>query len=215
MEYGLMLGFNKYVIPFQREGQSLPFNVAGLDTVKYTNQNFRIKAVSALDQAIAESAQEAVPRHNPDQLLQLFLMERELLYASLDSDGERNFFRLGEPIGFDLLNSFSGDDFVYFGRFASLRPESIMWRLRKLAAVLSGRRGSIPTRVAQGLITQQQLPFVERLFQNLRMLIIVTSDADKRKVTEQLTLQKLDYNVELVTVEEALAEVNSATPLNP
>lgn len=37
MEYGLMLGFNKYVIPFQRASQKLPFNVAGLDTIKYTN----------------------------------------------------------------------------------------------------------------------------------------------------------------------------------
>ena len=34
MEYGLILGFNKYVVPFQRKSQKLPFNVAGLDTVK-------------------------------------------------------------------------------------------------------------------------------------------------------------------------------------
>jgi len=34
MEYGLMLGFNKYVLPFQRASQRLPFNVAGLDTIK-------------------------------------------------------------------------------------------------------------------------------------------------------------------------------------
>jgi hypothetical protein len=40
MEYGLALGFNKYVIPFQRESQTLPFNVAGLDTVKYTKRDF-------------------------------------------------------------------------------------------------------------------------------------------------------------------------------
>src|SRR5262249_5756964 len=44
MEYGLMLGFNKYVIPFQQQAQKLPFNVAGLDTVKYTNETFEAKA---------------------------------------------------------------------------------------------------------------------------------------------------------------------------
>jgi len=43
MEYGLMLGFNKYVIPFQKDNQKLPFNVAGLDTIKYTNSNFERK----------------------------------------------------------------------------------------------------------------------------------------------------------------------------
>ncbi|MBV8274810.1 MAG: hypothetical protein JO170_06055, partial [Verrucomicrobia bacterium] len=31
-EYGLMLGFNKFIIPFQHEDHDLPFNVAGLDT---------------------------------------------------------------------------------------------------------------------------------------------------------------------------------------
>ena len=44
MEYGMMLGFNKFVIPFQRESQRLPFNVAGLDTVKYSAESFERKA---------------------------------------------------------------------------------------------------------------------------------------------------------------------------
>jgi len=39
MEYGLMLGFNKYIIPFQREDEALPFNVSGLDTIKYNKFN--------------------------------------------------------------------------------------------------------------------------------------------------------------------------------
>jgi len=42
MEYGLMLGFNKYVIPFQRASQKLPFNVAGLETIKYTNKTLSV-----------------------------------------------------------------------------------------------------------------------------------------------------------------------------
>ncbi len=41
MEYGLMLGFNKYILPFQHEEYSLAFNVAGLDTVKYDNTSFK------------------------------------------------------------------------------------------------------------------------------------------------------------------------------
>src|SRR5713101_3924198 len=61
MEYGLMLGFNKYVIPFQRESQALPFNVAGLDTVKYSNQNFERKASEAIDAAITTTQQGAMP----------------------------------------------------------------------------------------------------------------------------------------------------------
>jgi predicted nucleotide-binding protein len=44
MEYGLMLGFNKCVIPFQHEDYELPFNVSGLDTIKYNNASFKAKA---------------------------------------------------------------------------------------------------------------------------------------------------------------------------
>ena len=60
MEYGLMLGFNKYIIPFQRKEQKLPFNLASLDTVKYTNQDFERLASDAIDQAIAATEQKTV-----------------------------------------------------------------------------------------------------------------------------------------------------------
>lgn len=214
MEYGMMLGFNKYVIPFQREDQTLPFNVAGLDTVKYNNQNFQEKATAAISQAIAETTQEAVPTDSSDQPLQLFMMERGLLISPLDSDGDRNLYRLGDHLGFNLLVSFSGDEYVFFGRFASLRPESTVWRLQKLNAVLSGRRDSIPARVAQGLITQEQIPFVEQLFKTLRILVIVSSPGDKQTVVSQLTGNPIDYHVEVMTVEEVLTEIGQAIPGN-
>jgi predicted nucleotide-binding protein len=59
MEYGLMLGFNKYIIPFQRASQTLPFNIAGLDTIKYNNQDFERLASTAIEQAIQETRQDA------------------------------------------------------------------------------------------------------------------------------------------------------------
>src|SRR5436309_2113546 len=70
MEYGLMLGFNKYVIPFQRESQTLPFNVAGLDTVKYTNESFERKASEAIDAAIIATRQDTAPAFSHDQILE-------------------------------------------------------------------------------------------------------------------------------------------------
>lgn len=39
-EYGLMTSFNKKIIPIQKEGQDLAFNIRSLDTIKYTNTNF-------------------------------------------------------------------------------------------------------------------------------------------------------------------------------
>jgi predicted nucleotide-binding protein len=80
MEYGLMLGFNKYVIPFQRETQKLPFNIAGLDTIKYDNKNFADEAVSAIDQAINETNQNEVPKDTSDQMVNLFILSRNFLW---------------------------------------------------------------------------------------------------------------------------------------
>ncbi len=214
MEYGLMLGFNKYVIPFQHSDQSLPFNVAGLDTVKYTNQNFHQRAEEAIKNAIAETTQEDVPKDSSDQVLQLFLMERGFLVSPIDNDGDRNLFRLGDSLGFNLLNSFSGDEYAFLGKFTTLRAESTIWRLRKLNAVLTGRRSALPNRVAQGMITEQQLPFVDRLFQTLKILVIVTSYNDKKRITDQLTAQPLDYSAEILTIEEMFTEVDKAIPDN-
>jgi len=64
MEYGLMLGLNKYIIPFQHEDYRLEFNVAGLDTIKYNNNSFKAKAAAAIDQAISQTAQSS-PAANP------------------------------------------------------------------------------------------------------------------------------------------------------
>jgi hypothetical protein len=106
MEYGLMLGFNKYVIPFQRASQRLPFNVAGLDTIKYSDGDFEVRAASAIDQAIRETQQDAPPPFLPDQMLGTFLLTRNALVTPINTDGDRNMLQLGSPLGFNLLNDF-------------------------------------------------------------------------------------------------------------
>ena len=125
MEYGLMLGFNKYVIPFQREGQHLPFNVAGLDTVRYTNLTFEGKASAAIDVAIKATAQDAPAPFNPDQIVEAFLLSKRVLVVSINEPGDRNLFELGKPLGFNLLTTFDGMRYRYFGNFTSLRPETV------------------------------------------------------------------------------------------
>ncbi len=57
LEYGLMLAFKKHIIPFQREGDGLAFNIRPLDTIMYTNATFKDKADSAIDSAILASEQ--------------------------------------------------------------------------------------------------------------------------------------------------------------
>ena len=51
-EYGLMLEFKKQILPFQRKGYSLAFNIHPLDTLLYTKSDFRKIADNAIDSSI-------------------------------------------------------------------------------------------------------------------------------------------------------------------
>lgn len=209
MEYGLMLGFNKFVIPFQRAGQKLPFNVAGLDTIKYTNTDFEQKAKAAIINAITATAQDDVQTDSVDQQLQMFFLGRNMLVTAIDTNDERSIYRLGESIGFNLLNDFTGDRYIYFGMFASLRPELVIWRLRKFNELLNGRRSNIPSRVKAGLATKEQAQLAEQILNTLQILIVVTRKEDKHLVETGLGSQSINYPVEVLSIDDVLAEIQN------
>ncbi len=179
MEYGLMLGFNKYLVPFQQEDEILPFNVAGLDTVKYDKNNFESKASTAIDVAIKKTSQNQADLTNPDQIIQLFILSKKALYSAVDSAGEKNIFRMGSPFGFNLLNDFSGMIYIFFGNFTALRPEIVIWRLQMLNQLLTERMSSLKERIELGLVTPKQVELTENLFGKMKIWILVTSDDDK------------------------------------
>jgi len=209
MEYGLMLGFNKYVIPFQKASQKLPFNIAGLGTIKYDNKNFKDKAITAIEQAIKETNQEEVPKDTSDQLLEVFILSRNYVWSPVDSGGERNILRLGLPLGFNLLHDFAGNKYVFLGRFASLRPEAILWRLKKMNEMLNGRRGSIKQRVEDKIATPEQAALLERIFETLQIWVLVTSDGDKKAIQSELLKQPADYAIDIITIDEIILELSA------
>lgn len=209
MEYGLMLGFNKYVIPFQRASQRLPFNVAGLDTIKYTDRDLERQAVTAIEQAIDATEQGETPIGTTDQLLQMYLLSRNMLITYVDSEGEKNIYRLGEPLGFNLINDFPGVQYAFLGRFGNLRPETILWRLRKMNEILNGRLSSIDTRVAMGAATPEQAVTAKELFESLQLWVVVTSDQDKTTVLGELDRQSINYPVEVITVEDIRTQIET------
>jgi hypothetical protein len=181
MEYGLMLGFNKYVIPFQRQAQTLPFNVAGLDTVKYTNQDFEAKAATALDLAIRDTTQETVSAITPDQILEAFLLSQQVLVVSLNTEGDRTLFELGRPLGFNMLMTFDGMRYLYFGNFTALRAEAVLWRIRTLQQIFAARFGSLPERIKLGLasVGDSEAAAIKIFLERLQIWVLVTSDDER------------------------------------
>lgn len=205
MEYGLMLGFNKYVIPFQRSSQTLPFNVAGLDTIKYTDTDFERLAGEAIDQAIHETRQDTPSDYSPDQIQVNFLLTRRALVSPLTTDGERNIFELGRPLGFNLLNDFTGLNYMYFGNFTALRPEAAIWRVHMLTEILNGRRTSLDTRVEAEMTTEKEAQAAEDLLNRMEIWVLLTTNEDKEKVCE--ALGSTDYTVDVFSVAEVSSEL--------
>lgn len=206
LEYGLMLGFNKYIIPFQRQSDELPFDVAGLDTVKYTTQDFETKASAAIDQAIKATTQDNAPVTSPDQVIEAFLLSQQVMVVQITNEGDASLYELGRPLGFMMLMTFDGMRYRYFGNFTALRPEVVVWRLATLDQILNARFGSIPERLRMGLVQPQQAAMVQSFTAALEIWVLLNSDDQKQAVTQGLANSKLHFPVRLF----AMPEISSA-----
>jgi hypothetical protein len=207
MEYGLMLGFNKYVIPFQRSSQKLPFNVAGLDTVKYTNKEFEKLASDAIDLAISATSQESTKQPDLDQILQVFLMAKKALITPIDTVGDKTIYQMGAPLGFYLLNDFSAMKYMFLGNFTFLRPEIVLWRLKVLIEILGERKESMDKRIKAGIITKSQAEVLEDLLNNIQIWLIVTSKEDKESILKDIYKDKYSLAVQCFSLEDIDSEL--------
>ncbi|MBU6391928.1 MAG: hypothetical protein KGQ83_06795, partial [Planctomycetes bacterium] len=209
MEYGLMLGFNKYVIPFQRAVQKLPFNVAGLDTIKYNNRDFERLAATAIDQAIETTRQESISPLGANQITEVFLLTKKALITPLNNEGDKNIYQLGAPLGFNLLNDFSGMNYMYFGNFTALRPETVLWRLRMLTEILDGRRATLKDRVKVGVATEEQVQLLEELLQRLEIWLVVTSNEEKTVLNKVLNTSSQHYKTQVFSIGDVWNELEN------
>jgi len=105
LEYGMMMSLNKHIIPLQNEKYKLPFNISPLDTIKYTESNFKMKVTEAIDQAIEKFSAEGVAGPVPPGP-EIFTYYN--LHGYKISDVNLNFYKyvynLGSHLGFSLFN---------------------------------------------------------------------------------------------------------------
>ncbi len=209
MEYGLMLGFNKYVIPFQRAEQKLPFNVAALDTIKYTNETFAAQAATAVDQAVAATTPTSVPIVDLNQKLQTFVLLKGCSFARIETEGDKAIFDLGSPLGFNLLMTFAGTDYAFLGNFTPLRSEAVLWRVRMLYRAIDGRRSSWDARVKAGLITKDQVGVLDQILSRFQIWLIVNGDHDREAVKAALAAERPKYQTQVFSLADVDRELTS------
>jgi hypothetical protein len=186
VEYGMMLGFNKYILPFQHEDYQLAFNVAGLDTIKYDNQSFKAKAAAAIDQAVLETAQPSTEKTPVSPDVGAYLLTRGAIVTSLDNPGDNAIYQLGAVCGFNLCSAFSGNRYIYYGNFPKLQPSVIAWRVKKLVEIVDDRLSGLDFRVKKGIVTKEQQDLFSTMRQELEIWLLTKNTEDREAVRKLL-----------------------------
>lgn len=187
MEYGLMLGFRKYIVPMQRRRNSLAFNVQPLDTILYTNAEFKRVANDAIDSAILAAGTTARPGRalSSSESLIRYLGVRGLRVTQLNTDEARQVFGLGEFLGFNLLD---GPEIIYFGFFDTLDAKEIVFRLKLLIQRIDQAISDFEE-VTSKTLPPERLRQAEELRNRLRIEVLI--DADLPKVAIESRVREL------------------------
>jgi hypothetical protein len=210
MEYGLMLGFNKYIIPFQHENYSLPFNVSGLDTIKYDASSFASKASSAIDRAITDTKQDSrgETEINPD--IGAYLLLKDLIILHIDNIADREIFRIGQTCGFLLCCNLEGTQYVYFGNFTNLSPNAIAWRILKLEQIWKAKEKGNAIKLNLGVISSLQATLVAKVADEFLIIVLTNRDDDREKVLQALADGQPHPKLTLITRSEISESIEKA-----
>lgn len=202
MEYGLMLGFNKYVIPFQLEGLNLPFNVSGLDTVKYTSSNFNEKAEKAIDQALVDVKQDNLGMVDLSQGIHAYLLLKGAVFCDINNPDNKVLFDMGNVCGFNLCMEFDAIRYMYFGNFANLRADVVINRVKKLFEVWDSRTRGMFYKEQKGIITAQQKDMFFLMYSIFKVVVLVNSEDTKNIILNCPEFASLKERLDVVSVVE-------------
>jgi hypothetical protein len=194
MEYGLMMGFKKYVLPFQREGDVLAFNISPLDTIMYTKGSFKELANSSIDNAIIQTGTTSRPTRalTSSENLIKYIAIRGLRVAMLNSDEANYLYNLGKPFGYWLLD---GEDIVYFGIFDVEPAKEVVFRVKLLLQALHEAKQRFETIVSKSM-TPDQINQARQTWSRIKIEVVISPEIDKEKVTTKV--KELTRNYETV-----------------
>jgi hypothetical protein len=183
MEYGMMLSFKKHVIPLQREGDALAFNIRPLDTVIYTPPTFREKAERVIDAAILAAGTTARPTQPlaSSATLLRYLPVVGLKLADVSAGDAATLYGFGKPLGYYLLD---GDGIVYFGLFDTQPAKEIVFRLKLLLQALNQARKTVEQRWK--LMDAKQVEHYTALWAKIRIEIMVGPEIDRSAVERRV-----------------------------
>lgn len=211
MEYGMMLGFNKYLLPFQNKNHQLPFNVQGLDTIKYEPADFSRLATSAIDQAILATSHRQVERIPADQMIRLFLINKDINIVEITDNGEKMIYSVISAIGFNLCTSLVNGNYIFLGNFTNLRSEIIKARLRKTIVVVNWMISNVESRIEMGLVKVDRPDLFRSILSSTEIMILVAGSQQKIELEKYLEASKFSLNTNVYTLDEVDTELRESS----
>lgn len=154
LEYGMMMSQNKHIIPLQDKKWDLAFNISPLDTVKYTDANFKSKVNNAVDNAIERFSERKLSGQVP-QGPEIFTFYNLSGYSMSDISSKFTefLFKLGKHLGFFLFDN--KDNFKYLGPFVYEDPKKIVLHTKLLIDnIITAYQGAVasdPGKAKEGI----------------------------------------------------------------
>lgn len=191
LEYGLMMAFKKYIIPFQHEDDALAFNIRPLDTILYNKENFREKADHAIDNAIIKTETTSRPTRSITSIenLSKYISVLGLNLTQLNTLEASYLYKLGQPFGYSLWD---GQGVVYFGPFDQVPAKEVVFRLKLLLQSLHNAKQQFDTVTSKNL-TPTQIEQVHSLWARLRIEVFVSNQINKDKVSSRIDELTKDF----------------------
>lgn len=150
LEYGMMMSQNKYIIPLQDEKYSLPFNISPLDTIRYTESNFKDRVKEAMRKAIKKFSEREVFGQIPPGP-EIFTLYNLSGYSMSDVriDFLSFLYKLGLHLGFFLFDKKT--EYKYIGPFDNEDPKRAILHTKLLIDnVISAYESAISLNKEQG-----------------------------------------------------------------
>jgi len=203
LEYGMMLPFKKYIIPFQKDGSELAFNIRPLDTIIYNPGNFREKANAAIDEAILKVGTTARPVRAliSNETIMRYILVRRLKIADIGRQDANALYQLGKTLGYYLLDG--NDEIVYFGLFDREVAKEVVFRLKLLIQNIHDARRKIEEEKASYDEIQQKT--VDRILGLLKIEVLISKELSKDRIrarVQELTREMWQVPWELLTEED-------------
>jgi len=133
LEYGMMIGQNKHIIPLQDEKYDLAFNIFPLDTIKYNPSNLKIKVTEAIDNAIARAVKSTTSGQIPPgpEIFTFYNMSGYLI-SDVTNVLLKFICSLGSSLGFYLFNNYKESKYKFIGPFDIEDPKKAILHTKLL-----------------------------------------------------------------------------------